>query len=572
MPDLTPDQAYELAMAQHMGGNLAEAERIYSLILEAAPGHGPTAQALGVLCGQKGAFIESERHLHHASQVLPENPDVWSNLGNVLRILERHRDSIEACQRAVQLQPSHAFAWGNLSGVLRMEGRIKEAKEAAERALALAPDFIEAQVNLGCCHQALGDVEAASDLFESLTVKSPKSLYAWSCRMMNQLYDPRPSASELAATARQFGAQFPPNSPKRRPGKIRRVGFLSGDFCQHPVGLFVEPLLKNWNPDRQEVHLLINLSDGDEVTQRLSQAVKGRAHFIQGLTDPEVCRLIEKLEIDLLVDLSGHTAKNRLGVAAAKPAPWMASWLGWSGTTGLTQMDFIIGDSWCLPEGCEPFYTERPLRMPHSLFCLTPLAPVLPVIEHEGIRLGSFNNPAKISQPCLAAWAELMSRLPEAVLVIKYRGFSDPEVAEAFLGRLESLGVARHRAELHGWTTREEHWRLLASLDLGLDTWPYSGATTTTDFLQVGVPIPTLTGDRYVHNMSASVLASAGAVSWITHSVNEWLALMEHLAKSPGLRQEEGARIRRGLAASPLCDGRACAQAFQDLIDGMPRL
>jgi len=383
MPDLTPDQAYELAMAQHMGGNLDEAERIYRLILAAAPAHGPTLQGIGVLQGQKGVYLDSEKHLRLASAALPDSPDVWSNLGNVLRILERHIDSIEACQRAVQLEPSHAFAWGNLSGVLRMEGRIKEAKKAAERSLSLAPDFIEAQVNLACCHQAVGEAELASDLFEALTRKAPDSLYAWSCRLMNQLYDPRPSPGQLIKTARQFGERFSPPPPKKRPNQIRRVGFLSGDFCQHPVGLFVEPLLQRWDHTRHEAHLFINLSDGDEVTRRLVQAVHGRAHFVQGLADFEVCGLIEKLETDLLVDLSGHTAKNRLGVVAAKPAPWMASWLGWSGTTGLSQMDFIIGDSWCLPEGCEGFYTEKPLRLPHSLFCLTPQAPDMPLIEHD---------------------------------------------------------------------------------------------------------------------------------------------------------------------------------------------
>lgn len=572
MADLTPDQAYELAMAQHMGGNLVEAERIYRLILEAAPSHGPTLQALGVLYGQKGLYLESEKRLSQAAVALPENPDVWSNLGNVLRILERHRESIHACHRAVQLQPTHAFAWGNLSGVLRLEGRIREAKEAAEKSLALAPDFIEAQVNLGCCLQAVGEVEAASDLFESLTKTSPDSLYAWSCHLMNQLYDPRLSPSDLAEAARDFGKKYPAQAAKKRPERVSRVAFLSGDFCQHPVGLFVEPLLHHWNHDRHEVHLIINLSDGDEVTRRLVQAVQGRAHFVQGLSDSEVCRLIEKLGIDLLIDLSGHTAKNRLGVVAAKPAPWMASWLGWSGTTGLSQMDFVIGDFWCLPEGCEPFYTETPLRLPHSLFCLSPQSQDLPLIDHMGIRLGSFNNPAKISRPCLTAWSELMSRLPEAILVMKYRGFSDPEVADAFLAKLEALGITRERVELHGWTTREDHWRLLASLDLGLDTWPYSGATTTTDFLQTGVPIPTLAGDRYVHNMSASVLAAAGAESWITRSVPDWIALMAELAPSPERRTAEGRRIKEGLAASPLCNGPSFALDFQNLIEAIPGL
>ena len=163
MADLTPDQAYELALARHMGGDLAEAERIYGLILGSAPAHGPTLQAFGVLNGQKGDYLKSESLLRRASLAIPDSADVWSNLGNVLRILEKHGESILACQRAVDLQPAHAFAWGNLSGVLRLEGRIHEAKAAAQQALTLAPDFVEAKVNLGCCHQAVGEPEQAGE-------------------------------------------------------------------------------------------------------------------------------------------------------------------------------------------------------------------------------------------------------------------------------------------------------------------------------------------------------------------------------------------------------------------------
>ncbi len=570
MADLTPDQAYELALARHMGGDLAEAERIYELILGSAPAHGPTLQAFGVLHGQQGDYLRSESFLRRASLAIPDSADVWSNLGNVLRILEKHGESILACQRAVELQPAHAFAWGNLSGVLRLEGRVREAKAAAQQALTLAPDFVEAKVNLGCCHQAVGEPEQAAQLFGELVKQAPNSLYAWSCLLMNQLYDPRPGLADLCQSAREFGRLHPQPFAPKKPKVIKKVGFISGDFCHHPVGLFTQPLLEAWDHSRHEAHLFINLSEGDEVTKTLIEAVQGRGSFIQGLTDPDACALIKSLGIDLLIDLSGHTAKNRLGILTAKPAPYMASWLGWSGTTGLKQMDFIVADRWCLPEGQERHYTETPLRLPESLFCLKPASGAIEKDPHEGLRLGSFNNPAKISQPCLKAWAELLGSLPEAVLVLKYRGFADPEVAEAFLAKLESLGILRSRVELHGWMSREEHWRLLSTLDLGLDTWPYSGATTTTDFLQAGVPIPTLAGDRYVHCMSASVLSAAGAAGWITHSVGEWLAMMGRFAGDSEFREREGKRIKEGLASSPLCDSKGFALAFQNMIEDIP--
>lgn len=125
---------------------------------------------------------------------------------------------------------------------------------------------------------------------------------------------------------------------------------------------------------------------------------------------------------------------------------------------------------------------------------------------------------------------------------------------------------------MHGWLSREDHWRLLSTLDLGLDTWPYTGATTTTDFIQAGVPIPTYAGDRYVGRMSASVLAAAGASGWIADSVEGWEDLMLNFGQNSALRTQEGTRVKQGLASSPLCDGEMFAEDFQDLIDTIPKI
>ncbi len=570
MAEMTPDQAFQAALSQHMAGDLIEAEAIYRLILEAVPNHGSSLQALGVLLGQKGAYLDSQELLVRAARVMPDSADVWSNLGNVQRILEKHADSVESCQKAVSLKPDHVFAWGNLAGVLRMEGRINEARKAAETSLKLSPNYIEAKVNLGCCWQALGETQKAADIFKDLTEKSPESLYGWSCLLMNQLYNPTVSLEQIAASSHEFGARFP--SPKRlpRPPKIAKVAILSGDMCRHPVGMFLLPLIRHWDHKRHEIHLFANLSGGDEVTDHLSSLAQ--LHFIQGVSDADVAVLMREAGIDLLIDLSGHTAKSRISLLAAAPAPWQAEWLGWSSTTGLQQVDFIFADEWCLPVGHEKAYTEKPLRLPHSLFCLEPQEMPLEPAPHSGLRIGSFNNPSKISSCCLAAWAKLMQQLPEATLVLKYRGFSDSEVKEAFLKKLSDLGIRDDKIELHGWLSREDHWRLLSTLDLGLDTWPYTGATTTTDFLQAGVPIPTVAGDRYVGRMSASVLAAAGAGEWITESPEEWEMLMLALASDPARRRGEGQRIQKGLASSPLCDGAGFAKAFQDLIDTIPAI
>jgi predicted O-linked N-acetylglucosamine transferase (SPINDLY family) len=547
---LTPDQAYERAIALHMGGSLDQAEEIYRLILQAVPSHGPSLQAMGVLLGQKGRYLASEPVLRQAAQAMPENADAWSNLGNVLRILERFEESVEACRRAVALNPRHSFARGNLSGSLRLLGRSLEALAEAEEAVALDPGNLEARVNQGCSLQNLGRLKEAIEVFRQASQRHPESLYAWSCLLMALQYSDLHRSDDLWAEVQRFRKTQPPPPSLPKPSSIRRVGFLSGDFCRHPVGLFILPLLQGWNRSRHELHLFSCLPGRDEVTESLASCSDG-FHEIAGLPDPEAHRLIRMTGIDLLIDLAGHTAKNRIPLLMSRPAPLQASYLGYSATTGLKAMDFLIGDSWCTPPEHDRWFTERVVRLKGSLFGVVTPGPVR--CSSGPPRLGCFNNPAKISDSALRLWRQLMESIPEAVMVLKYRGLEDLSVQDAFLRRLD---LPRERVEFHGWTSQDEHQVLIEGLTMGLDPFPYSGATTTRDLVSRGIPIPSLVGDRYVSRMSASVLQAGGWGSLICRSHQEWLDQAESICR------REPFPIQAPLEVDFSCD-------FQDAIDGL---
>lgn len=545
---LTPDQAYERAIALHMGGSLDQAEEIYRLILQAVPSHGPSLQALGVLLGQKGSYLLAEPLLRRAAEAMPENADAWSNLGNLLRILERFEDSVEACRKAVALNPRHSFARGNLSGSLRLMGRSLEALAEAQEAVALDPGNLEARVNQGCSLQNLGRLKEAIEVFRQAAARHPESLYAWSCLLMALQYSDLHRPDDLWSEVQKFRKTQPPAPSRPKPKAVRKVGFISGDFCQHPVGLFLVPLLEGWDHDRHELHLFSCLPGQDEVTRLLASHADG-FHEIAGMPDPEAHRLIQGLEIDLLVDLAGHTAKNRIPLLMGRPAPIQASYLGYSATTGLKAMDCLIGDPWCTPPEHDRWFTERVVRLQGSLF--GKVAPGA-LRRNEGPpRLGCFNNPAKISDSALRLWRELMVRVPDAVMVLKYRGLEDAGVQEAFLSRID---LPCERVEFHGWANPEEHLALIRGLTLGLDPFPYSGATTTRDLVEQGIPVPTMAGDRYVSRMSASVLHAAGWGGLVCLNPSAWLDRAESLCRGEEFPTEAPLEVD-------------FSRDFQDLID-----
>ena len=554
-----------------MGGDFESAGDIYRQILDVEPNHPDTCQAYGILCCQTGDYPSGSVYLARAAQLMPDNPDVHSNLGNALRVLEQFVDGAMMCRRAIELNPKHPGAWSNLSACLRMTGEIQEAESAAAQALKLAPDFPEARINRACALQSLGRLDLAVEEFEKAVKAAPGNLYAWNCYLFALQYSDRHNAADLWTAAKKFGVHMGPNVARPKRETLRRVGFLSGDFCQHPVGLFLEPLLENWDHSRHEIYLYSNKPDDDEVTERLKKHIDGWRP-IHAMGDEAAFDLIQKDEIDLLVDLSGHTAKNRVRLVSMKPAAVQASWLGYSATTGLNQVDWMIGDPWVTPVGQEKNYSERVYRLPNSFLSFSPplFAPSsCRIAPHEGVRFASFNNPAKISDASVAIWSSVLNAVPDSVLVLKYRSFGDEEVREAFRAKFARHKIGPERLEFHGWLPPSEHFLLYETIDLALDTFPYTGATTTVEALWMGVPVVTMTGDRYVSGMAASVLSSAGCGDWVTGSRAEFLEkCVELVSDGEGLSTFRKT-LRSQLLASPLMNHPQFASDFQNGLDEM---
>jgi predicted O-linked N-acetylglucosamine transferase (SPINDLY family) len=363
------------------------------------------------------------------------------------------------------------------------------------------------------------------------------------------------------------------HSPARA-GRRLRVGYVSGDFRQHPVSYFLEPLFRLHDRNRIEVFAYSTISLRDEVTEKLESLVD-HWRSIAHLSNDAARERIEEDAIDVLVDLAGHTEHNRLGVFALRSAPVQAHYLGYFATTGLAEMDYWLGDPVILPESESAHYSETIWRLPRVWVSYlgredAPTTRWSPA-EDGTVWLGSFNNLKKITPVTLALWAKLLHAMPEAKLFLKTKGLADPVNRQRIADGLNALGIAAERLDLVGvsdeWLA---HMAQYDRLDIALDPiGGVGGGTTTSDALWMGVPVVTLAGQQMAHRMTASMLDSIGRREWIAETEGEYVSTVVALARDVELRRGLRFSQRDKMRNSPLCDAAGLARSLEDAYEAM---
>ena len=403
---------------------------------------------------------------------------------------------------------------------------------------------------------------------------APADSAAASARLCQLNYRPDQTQAQLyrehIAWAERFApppAAAHPNPPE--PGRPLRVGYVSGDFRRHPVAFFVEPILRCHDRGAIQPICYSNCNERDDLNAHLRTLVPDWRDIDQ-LDDDAVAALIRRDRIDILVDLSGHTARNRLLVFARKPAPVQVTAIGYVNTTGLAAIDYRLTDAWCDPPGRdETLYSETLWRLPGGFNCYAPPnglpAPGPPPLAASGpVTFGSFNNLDKISNEVLDLWVELIRSVPAARLVLKTKTLSEPAVGDAIRARFAAAGLDPARIELIEWSaTLREHFEHYQRIDIALDPFPYNGTTTTCDALMMGVPVIALAGDRHAARVSASILARLGLEVLVAPDLPGYLARAQVLAQKPDALANLRATLRRRIAASPLADAPGYARSLE---------
>ncbi|MCA3265027.1 MAG: tetratricopeptide repeat protein [Azospirillum sp.] len=570
-PDADAQAWLGYALAGHALGDAHAAIPAYRQALALAPGDTAAINGLGAALLDTGA-AQAARALLESAGDRAWGP-LQANLGNARRATGDLEGAILALRRAAELEPANAATQANLGAALSEAGRLGEAIAACRAALAADPAHAPARSNLAAALFDTGAVAQARAEWDAL----PDDPVAGSNALYARLFEPAIDGPTALAAARAWAARHCPAptgvpAPRGTGGRLR-VGFVSPDLRSHSVAWFLLPYLAARARDGIELFAYAELAAEDAVTARLKPGFD--AWFeTTGRSADEIARRIAQDRIDVLVDLAGHTAGNRLDVFARRPAAVQASWLGYPDPTGLATIDWRLTDALAEPEEGPAKSPEAPWRLADGIHCyaLPPGAPepVARLDRTEGVVFGSFNNWPKHSGPCLDLWAEILRAVPGSRLVLKSRAFADAAVRDGALARFERAGVAGTRLELRArLDDPRAHLAAYAGIDVALDPFPYNGVTTTCEALAMGVPVVTLAGVRPAGRMGVALLTRAGHPEWIARDRADYIRIAVALAGDAAGRDTLRMRLRSALLASPVGDAKRFAAALDGAFAAM---
>lgn len=556
----------EIAYLHVSRGDREAAAASYRTAVNLDPGLAEAHYDLGNLMRLQDRSDEALHHYGEAVRLNPRYAAAHNNLGAVLFTRGEVERGVEHMLHALALDPDSAEAHNNLAGAFARQGNHTEAARMAERALRLNPDLIEARITLGETRVRQGLPGAAVEILREVPRRHPDRADIYSSMLMYMQYLDDYSPQALFEAARQWDADFSPagrpaapGPPDADPRRRLRLGYVSGDFRNHPVGIFMEPVLGHHDRAQYEVYCYANAATCDDLTRRLQGQVD-QWRVIAGQPDAVVAEQIGRDAVDILIDLSGHTAKNRLPVFALKPAPVQATWLGYFATTGLSAMDYIIADKFVIPPAEERYYVERVVRLPEAYMCFSPpridvaVSPP-PSLSKGHITFGCFQNAAKVTRRVIACWARLLRATPGSQIYLKYGPLGDAGVRQRYLDLFAEHGVTPERVRFSGHSPRRDYLEAYREVDISLDTFPFNGCTTTMESLWMGVPVVTLGADRYAGHMGETILRHLGMAHYVTDSEDAYVAQAAALAGDPPRLATLRSGLRSRLLDSVLCDG-----------------
>jgi protein O-GlcNAc transferase len=542
---------HNLGLVFQERGQLEQAAACHQKALDIRADYAPAHNSLGSVLGQLGQYEKALEHFQRVIKSEPGNADGHLNVGITLAVMDQPQAAIASFRRALDIRPGHADTHVGLANALKDLGQFESALGSVRRALELDPHCALAHNNLLFIHNYLADQSAAVSLADA--------------RRFGEM------AAQLAPSCTEW--LNPPDAERRL-----RVGFVSGDLREHPVGYFLEGVMQALSSQasgRIELFAYSNHGDDDATSRRLQALCKGW-HAVQRLSDDAFARRIQDDGIDILIDLSGHTAHNRLPVFARKPAPVQATWLGYFATTGVAAIDYLIADPWTLAPDQEAHFSEKIWRLPETRLCFTPPASdvdvgPLPALANRYVTFGSFNNLSKMNNAVVALWSQVLHAVPGSRLFLKYQQFGEASVRQSTCERFAAHGVAPDRLMFEGYVPRANYLSAYQRVDIALDPFPFPGGTTTVEGLWMGVPALTLAGEHFLARQGVGLLMNAGLPEWVAADLQDYVA--RAVAHANDLQALAALRsgLRQQVLASAIFDAPRFASHFETALRDMWR-
>lgn len=560
---------FHLGVTERDAGNARRSTSCLARAALIAPDHPFALSDLAAGLQASGNLAAAEAAFRRLLALDPVRPLGWHNYGILAN--ETHREDFELLcyRRAITADDQFIPSLYNLGGLALSNRQYQAATSWLRQTLCLAPDHAGAWNNLGCVQREQIMPEKSLSAFRRGYAAAPNDRHLGS-NMAMALSAREGSASD--EFVRRWGRQFPLQARAfRKPTRGRlRIGYVSGDFRHHSCAYFIEPLFAEHDRERVEIFAYSDVDRPDRHTEKLSRLVDHwrAAHHLK---DADLAAAIAADQIDILVDLTGHTGTNRLRVFATKSASVQVSWLGYNATTGLPQIDWKLADHWIAPGPKQEWFAEGLWRLPRLAHCWRPPSecptprPVARTNRPGEVVFGSFNALHKLSAETLELWGRILATLPNAKLHLKGGAGLDPTTRRNILTPLVSQGVSESRIVITGWNdTTRSHLESYHEIDIALDPFPYNGTTTTCEALWMGVPVVTLAGDRMISRIGISLLTAVGLDDLIAETRDDYVRIAATLAADADRRNFLHGNLRHTMSASPLRDERGFARTIED--------
>jgi predicted O-linked N-acetylglucosamine transferase (SPINDLY family) len=502
-------------------------------------------------------------------------------------------EMLGTCQQILAAHSGDVNALLDVGVLLLNFGYLARARECFEGAQLLAPQDLRAPMNLANLARDGGDHATAQRLYEALQVAQPNNPVIRRNALVSQEYNPAVTdAQRLAnacawgdwAIARAGGWQARPPLPSRTgsgAGALRplKIGYVSADLCQHTVGLFVKDILQAHNSPSGGVGanpVTVFAYSSGQVSDWVSDAIRAACTWrdVSGLDDAALAALIRQDQIDVLIDLSGHTAGSRLTVFAHRPAPVQVAWLGYFATTGLRYIDAVLLDEWHAPAGTQAQFAEPIVHMPGGRMCYQPVpwAPAVaapPCLQAGHITFGSFNNTGKLNAGVFDVWSQVLAAVPQSRLVLKWRSLADEALCESVRAAFAGKGIDPSRIELRPASFHADVLLQYADIDIALDPFPFTGGLTSCEALWMGVPVVTWPQDRVVSRQTFAFLSAIGLAELAAKDAADYVHIAQTLAADRAKLTHLRSALRNIMQASSLMDvagfTRQLEASLQDL-------
>ena len=556
------DAAALCALARALPGDqaIATIRRAIQLQPDSALAH----RALAMICFELGRIDDAITASRRAITLDPRDAAAYNILGACLS-MQLKDEGIAQLRRAVALDPTLAVAHQNLAQAMSAITRLDEALVHIDCALELDPKSASGYSVLSLIRQRQGMMDDAIAAARKSVELAPNNSISCSNLLLYLHYTEKATPQEIFAEHRRWGERHGVSRAiatqrVERPtnGKLR-IGYVSADFRGQSVAHFIEPILANHDREKFEIFCYASSHQNDSVTTRL----KRYAHTWRDITqinDDQAAQRIREDQIDILVDLGGHTGNTRLLVFARKPAPIQITYLGYPNTTGLPAMDYRFTDAIADPPGTsDHLHTEKLIRLPRTAWCYQPPTDCPAVQPRPGdgpIIFGAFNILAKFSNTCLALWAEVLAAVPDSKLLIKSKGLGSAIARQRIIDIFRNHNIAEQRLDLRGPdASMLTHLKTHGQVDIMLDPFPYNGTTTTCEALYLGVPVITLMGSTHVARVGASLLANVGLADLVANSPEQYVSIAKSLAADRTRLAQLRSTLRDQMKSSPLMNG-----------------